>query len=143
VSEKTLLLVEDNDDDRFLTLRILRKMPFALQIEVAKNGDEALQRIVNDQGPVPSLVLLDLQLPKIGGISLLARLRERFSPVDLPVIILSSSDNPSDISLCRELGVNGYLAKPIDQAILQHHLAAVILTAAQPDRQGEPPSFTP
>jgi len=140
VSEKTLLLVEDNDDDRFLTLRLLRKMPFALQIEVARNGDEALQRIVNGQGPVPSLVLLDLQLPKIGGISLLARLRERFSPVDLPVIILSSSDNPSDINLCRELGVNGYLAKPIDPAVLQHHLAAVILTAAQP---GEPPAFTP
>jgi len=132
VREMTLLLVEDNDDDRFLTLRILKKMPFALQIEIARNGDEALQRILNDKSAVPSLVLLDLQLPKLGGINLLARVRQRFSPADLPVIILSSSDNPSDINLCRELGVNGYLAKPLDPDALQQHLAAVTLSAAQP-----------
>jgi len=130
VREMTLLLVEDNDDDRFLTLRILKKMPFALQIEIARNGDEALQRILNDKSAVPSLVLLDLQLPKLGGINLLARVRQRFSPADLPVIILSSSDNPSDINLCRELGVNGYLAKPLDPDALQQHLAAVTLSAA-------------
>jgi CheY-like chemotaxis protein len=126
MNEITLLLVEDNDDDRFLTMRILKKLPFALQIEVAKNGDEALQRLLGGKGDTPSLVLLDLQLPKIGGINLLARLRERFSSHELPVIILSSSDNPGDIRLCRELGIAGYLSKPLDQVALQNHLATFI-----------------
>ncbi len=126
MSEITLLLVEDNDDDRFLTMRILKKLPLALQIEVARNGDEALQRLLGGKGETPSLVLLDLQLPKIGGINLLAKVRERFSSQELPVIILSSSDNPIDIKLCRELGISGYLSKPLDPVALQNHLATFI-----------------
>jgi CheY-like chemotaxis protein len=126
MSEISLLLVEDNDDDRFLTMRTLKKLPLALQVEVAKNGDEALQRLLGGKGALPSLVLLDLQLPKIGGINLLARLRERFTAQELPVIILSSSDNPVDIKLCRELGISGYLSKPLDQTALQNHLATFI-----------------
>jgi CheY-like chemotaxis protein len=126
VSEVNLLLVEDNDDDRFLTLRILKKLPFALQVEIAKNGDEALQRLLAKNGATPDVVLLDLQLPKIGGISLLARVRESFSPAALPVIILSSSDNPGDYKLCQELGISGYLSKPLDKSALQKQLAALI-----------------
>lgn len=126
MSEIRLLLVEDNDDDRFLTMRILKKLPLALQVEIAKNGDEALQKLLAEAAELPSLVLLDLQLPKIGGINLLARLRERFSTRQLPVIILSSSDNPGDIKLCRELGVSGYLSKPLDPVALRNHLAAVM-----------------
>lgn len=125
MSELRLLLVEDNDDDRFLTMRTLKKLPLTLQIEVAKNGDEALQRLLSAEGAIPSLVLLDLQLPKIGGINLLNRLRARFSSHELPVIILSSSDNPVDINLCREMGISGYLSKPLDPAELQKHLAAI------------------
>ena len=125
MSQLSLLLVEDNDDDRFLTMRTLKKLPLALQIEVAKNGDEALQRLLATDGYTPSLVLLDLQLPKIGGINLLNRLRARFSSHELPVIILSSSDNPVDINLCRELGISGYLSKPLDPAELQKHLDAI------------------
>lgn len=124
-SELTLLLVEDNDDDRFLTMRLLKKMSLALQIEVAKNGEEALQRLSGEEGDNPNLVLLDLQLPKLGGIHLLARLREKYSVAALPVIILSSSDNPGDIKLCRELGISGYLSKPLDPATLQELLAVI------------------
>lgn len=125
MSELHLLLVEDNDDDRFLTMRTLKKLPLTLQIEVAKNGDEALQRLLSPEGAIPSLVLLDLQLPKIGGINLLNRLRARFSSHELPVIILSSSDNPVDINLCREMGISGYLSKPLDPVELQKHLASI------------------
>lgn len=113
-----LLLVEDNDDDRFLTMRILNKLPLTLHVDVAKNGDEALQLLLDDKSPPPALVLLDLQLPKIGGTILLAKVRERFKPTDLPVIILSSSDNPIDIKLCRDLGISGYLSKPLDTAAI-------------------------
>ena len=120
--EISILLVEDNEDDRFLTTRMIRKLPLALKIETAKNGDDALKRIMaNELGikELPSLILLDLQLPKIDGIKFLTCIRQRYTEKELPVIILSSSDNPGDIALCRELGINGYLAKPLEISHLQ------------------------
>jgi CheY-like chemotaxis protein len=120
--EISILLVEDNEDDRFLTTRMIRKLPLALKIETAKNGDDALKRIMaNELGiqELPSLILLDLQLPKIDGIKFLTSVRQRYNEKELPVIILSSSDNPGDIALCRELGINGYLAKPLELSHLQ------------------------
>lgn len=122
MSALSILLVEDNEDDRFLTIRMIRKLPFSIKTEIAKNGGDALQRILGDEPSgqaLPSLILLDLQLPKIGGIALLTRIREKFSVKQLPVIILSSSDNPGDIALCRELGINGYLSKPLELASLE------------------------
>ena len=126
MKEISILLVEDNDDDRFLTMRLIRKLPFPLRIETAKNGEEALKRILGENAdPLPSLVLLDLQLPKISGISLLSSIREKYSQSDLPVIVLSSSDNPRDLKLCNEMGISGYLSKPLDPAELQGHLEAL------------------
>lgn len=122
MKEISILLVEDNEDDRFLTTRMIRKLPFELKIELAKNGDDAMKRILGDEagsGKLPSLILLDLQLPKIGGTALLTRIRERYNGDELPVIVLSSSDNPGDIALCRELGISGYLSKPLEFASLQ------------------------
>ncbi|HXC93633.1 MAG TPA: response regulator, partial [Geobacteraceae bacterium] len=91
MKEISILLVEDNDDDRFLTMRLIRKLPFPLKVETSKNGEEAIKRILGENAdPLPSLVLLDLQLPKISGISLLSSIREKYSQSDLPVIVLSS-----------------------------------------------------
>jgi CheY-like chemotaxis protein len=129
MSEISILLVEDNEDDRFLTTRIIRKLPFELNLEVAKNGDDVLKLIQENEAgkqELPSLILLDLQLPKIGGIKLLTRIRERYNEHELPVIILSSSDNPGDIALCRELGIKGYLSKPLEIAALQKYLKTII-----------------
>lgn len=129
MSKISILLVEDNEDDRFLTTRMIRKLPFELEIEISKNGDDALKRIEeNEAGKrgLPSLILLDLQLPKIGGIKLLTRIREIYNEHELPVIILSSSDNPGDVALCRELGIKGYLSKPLEIAALQKYLETII-----------------
>lgn len=118
----SILLVEDNEDDRFLTTRMIRKLPLDLKIEPTKNGDDALKRIMaNEVGKqdLPSLILLDLQLPKVDGIRFLTCIRQRYTEKELPVIILSSSDNPGDIALCRELGINGYIIKPLESAHLQ------------------------
>lgn len=121
MSDILLLLVEDNEDDRFLTSRVIRKLPFTVELEICKNGDEAQKRLLAEPSRLPTLMLLDLQLPKMGGIELLTRIRLKFSAKTLPVIILSSSDNPGDIALCRELGISGYLSKPPDlQALLTH-----------------------
>ena len=122
MNEISILLVEDNEDDRFLTTRLIRKLPFKFKIEIAKNGDEAVKRILGDEAgnkELPAMAILDLQLPKIGGIALLTRIREKYSASELPVIILSSSDNPGDIAICREIGINGYLSKPLDLAYLE------------------------
>jgi CheY-like chemotaxis protein len=129
MSEISLLLVEDNDDDRFLTMRVLRKLPFPVRIETARNGDEALRLITaaaeSDTGLLPALVMLDLQMPKIGGLSLLARIREIFSQEELPAIVLSSSNNPGDIAACQGLGITAYLAKPPDLQRLQEALGPI------------------
>jgi len=122
MSDISILLVEDNEDDRFLTTRMIRKLPLDLTIETAKNGDDALKRIMSAAGgerELPSLILLDLQLPKIDGIKFLASIRQRYNEKELPVIILSSSDNRSDIAICRELGINGYLNKPLEPGHMQ------------------------
>jgi len=113
----SIFIVEDNADDLFLTTRMIRKLPYELKIEVAKNGDDALKRIMTDEAArheLPALILLDLQLPKIDGIKFLTSIRQRYSEKELPVIILSSSDNRGDIDLCRELGISGYLNKPLE-----------------------------
>ena len=128
MSKISILLVEDNEDDRFLTTRLIRKLPFEFKLEIAKNGDEAVKRILSDEAGIkelPAMTILDLQLPKIGGIALLTRIREKYSASELPVIILSSSDNPGDIAICREMGINGYLSKPLDLAYLEATLKKI------------------
>jgi len=118
----SILLVEDNEDDRFLTKRIIKKLPYEVKLEISKNGDEGLQRILGGcvkKQDLPSLILLDLQLPKIDGIKLLVKIRDRYNEEELPVLILSSSDNPGDIALCRELGITAYLEKPLELSHLQ------------------------
>ncbi len=125
MSELSVLIVEDNEDDRFLTVRVIKKLPFQVSIEIARNGDEALGRILgtNLQPPsLPSFVLLDLQLPKLGGIKLLEKIRASFDRSQLPVLILSSSDSPQDLGICSRLGINGYLSKPLDPNLLQECL---------------------
>jgi CheY-like chemotaxis protein len=109
-----IFLVEDNEDDRFLTIRTLKKLPLELEITIAKNGDEALKALLVEGKKLPDLVLLDLQLPKLGGTALLTRLRNRYDNSQLPVVVLTSSDNPADINTCLELGICGYLSKPLD-----------------------------
>ena len=126
MKELSILLVEDNDDDRFLTMRLIRKLPFPLRIETSRNGEEALKRILGEKAdPLPSLVLLDLQLPKISGVSLLSSIREKYSASVLPVIVLSSSDNPRDLKTCNEMGISGYLSKPLDPLELQGYIEAL------------------
>jgi CheY-like chemotaxis protein len=125
--ELSVLIVEDNEDDRFLTMRVIKKLPFTVRIEIARNGDEALRRILGAgeerSVALPSFMLLDLQLPKVGGIMLLERIRAFVDQSLLPVFILSSSDSPVDFAACNKLGISGYLPKPLDTNLLQDCLA--------------------
>jgi two-component system response regulator len=115
-NERPLLLVEDNPDDEMLTIRALRRGRIANEIFVAHNGEEALRYLdehVGSAGGLPSLVLLDLKLPKIDGLEVLARIRADERTRLLPVVVLTSSSEERDIVESYSLGANSYVRKPV------------------------------
>ena len=127
MSAETILLVEDNPDDALLIRRAFKKagLPHALQI--ATHGEEAVDYLAGggsyadrDQHPFPALVLLDLQLPRRSGHEVLEWLRGQEVLRRLPVIVLTSSREPSDINRAYDLGANSYLVKPVSfEALLE------------------------
>lgn len=117
---KSILLVEDNSDDEKLTLRALRQAEIRTEVAVVRDGVEALEylfregRFAGRPIPVPELILLDLKLPKINGLEVLERLRSHEATRMVPVVIMSSSDEESDIVNGYRLGANSYIRKPVD-----------------------------
>ncbi len=112
-----ILLVEDNPDEALLTLRALRGHTIATAVELAHDGVEALQYIF-PTGPrsevnLPRFIILDLKLPRLDGFDVIRRLRSDPRTRMLPVVVFSSSAQDRDIGCCYEMGVNGYVAKPI------------------------------
>ncbi len=111
-----ILLVEDNVDDEELTLRSLKQCNLANEIVVARDGVEALEYLHSEQANVtqlPSVVILDLKLPKIDGLGVLKRIREHARTRTLPVVVLTSSAEDSDILATYDLGGNSYVRKPV------------------------------
>ncbi|MEB3209941.1 MAG: response regulator [Leptolyngbyaceae bacterium] len=113
VSLRPLVLVEDNPDDERLTLRALRRGNIANEILVARDGEEALGLIFSLE-VLPSVVLLDLKLPKIDGLEVLRQIRAREQTRLLPVVVLTSSDEDRDIIESYSLGANSYVQKPVE-----------------------------
>lgn len=118
-----LLLVEDNPQDLELTLRALRKVKIANHIQIARDGEEALNLIFGgEEGPspleaggsLPRVVLLDLKLPKVDGLEVLRRLKTDPRTQGMPVVMLTSSKEQRDVVESYRLGVNSYIVKPVD-----------------------------
>jgi len=123
MNSKTILLVEDNPDDEELTLRSLRKANVASDIQITRDGSEAVNYLYcegdyagRDPAQVPSLVVLDLKLPKMDGFDVLKRMREDERTRLIPVVVLSSSSEEEDILRSYESGANSYVRKPVDFA---------------------------
>ena len=121
MSERTILLVEDNPNDEALTLRALRKNNINDRVIVARDGAEALDYLFatgayRDRNPtdVPRVVLLDLKLPKVDGLEVLRRLRANSRTKLLPVVILTSSNEERDLVAGYGSGANSYIRKPVD-----------------------------
>ncbi len=109
-----IALVEDNADDEALTMRALKKHSIANEIVVLRDGVEALEYLLAPDRPLPQLVLLDLNLPRINGLEVLQRLREEPRTKLLPIVILTSSNEERDLIEGYRLGVNSYVRKPVD-----------------------------
>jgi CheY-like chemotaxis protein len=117
----TILLVEDNPDDELLTLRVFERSHIANRVDVVRDGQEALDYLFcdgafSDRDPcdLPQVVLLDLKLPKIDGLEVLRQIRSHATLHTLPVVVLTSSSEESDIIASYDLGANSYVRKPVD-----------------------------
>ena len=114
MSEKVILLVEDNADDEELTLRALAKSNIMNRVVVARDGVEATDYLFSQHSDVVQVVLLDLKLPKKDGLEVLREIRADARTKRLPVVILTSSAEEQDILRGYDLGANSYIRKPVD-----------------------------
>lgn len=117
---RSILVIEDNPDDQILTVRALKSASVDSPVIVLEDGEEALKYLFGDVDQrsrnVESVgvVLLDVKLPKVGGLEVLRHLRSSPSTQWLPVIMVTSSDEPADLLEAYRLGANSFITKPID-----------------------------
>jgi two-component system response regulator len=142
MSEKYVLLVEDNADDEELTLIAFRQNNIANKIVVARDGAEALEYLFDTAQPLPAVVLLDLNLPKIDGLEVLRQMRENERTSHVPVVVLTSSREEQDIIASYNLHCNSYVRKPVDftqfiQASRQLGLYWLLLNEPSPAIQSQ------
>jgi two-component system response regulator len=147
MSNKIILLVEDNADDEKLTLRALKKNNIGNEVVVARDGAEAVDYLLGTGtcegkklNELPQVVLLDLKLPKLDGLEVLRRLRAHERTKLLPVVILTSSNEEQDRIAGYALGANSYVRKPVDfnqfmEAARQLGLYWLVLNEAPPARR--------
>lgn len=138
MENRIVLLVEDNADDEALTLRALRKHNIT-NVVVKRDGAEALDYLLGDDA-LPAVVLLDLKLPKVDGLEVLRRLRADARTRILPVVILTSSKEESDLLEGYGRGANSYIRKPVDfvafmEAVRQLGVYWLVLNEPPPVRR--------
>ena len=116
-----ILIVEDTPQDLDLALRALRKANLANHIQVARDGEEALQFLFCEgpyagrtMGKGPKVILLDLKLPKVDGLEILQRIKSDPRTKSIPVVVLTSSKEQNDVVESYNLGVNSYMVKPVN-----------------------------
>ena len=119
--EAVILLVDDSDDDILLVRRAFEKAGLTNPIHTVRGGEEAVAYLSGvgrysnrSENPLPDLVLLDLKMPKIDGFEVLMWIRSQAGIRGLPVVVLTSSDEMSDVNKAYELGANSFLVKPFE-----------------------------
>jgi CheY-like chemotaxis protein len=121
MSDRLIMVVEDNPDDEELTLRALRQGKVANEIVVTRDGAEALEFMFGtgkyrdrDLSKMPAVILLDLKLPKLSGLDVLQRLRADERTKFVPVVVLTSSSEDEDMLRSYQFGANSYVRKPVE-----------------------------
>ena len=143
---KLSLLIEDNIDDERLTLRALRRNNVMNEVVVACDGQEAIDYLFGtgsfagrDMAVMPAVVILDLKLPRLSGLDVLRRIRTDDRTKRLPVVVLTSSDDESQIEESYALGANSFIQKPTDpseysEMVLQVAMYWLLLNRTTPER---------
>jgi CheY-like chemotaxis protein len=143
---KLILLIEDNIDDERLTLRALRRNNIMNEVVVACDGQEAIDYLFGtgsfagrDLSVMPAVVILDLKLPRLSGLEVLKRIRNTDHTKRLPVVVLTSSDDESQVDESYRLGANSFIQKPTDpsdfsEMILQVAMYWLLLNRTTPER---------
>ena len=121
---KNILLIEDDVDDQYLFCDAISSIHPNISYRIAKNGVEALDLV--EQPPMPDLIFLDLNMPKMNGFECLKQLKKSELYKHIPVVILSTSNRREDIERCRELGAKSYSAKPTSFAELFNKLQNIL-----------------
>lgn len=111
-----ILLVEDNPVDLDLTQRAFARRRFGNPVQVARDGEEALAWIGRWEAgePLPAVILLDIKLPRVNGLEVLRRFKSHGRFRTIPVVMLTSSSENTDLRTAYELGANSYIVKPVD-----------------------------
>ncbi|MDW3206482.1 MAG: response regulator [Alphaproteobacteria bacterium] len=138
-----ILLVEDNPDDIELTKRAFAKAKIQNELIIARDGQQAIDLLFRDDNvqPIrPVVTLLDLSLPKIGGLEVLSRIRKDNRTKHLPVVVLTSSNESADLFQSYDLGVNSYIRKPVEfnqfvEAVSTLQLYWIILNEPPPEAE--------
>jgi two-component system response regulator len=121
----TILLVEDNPDHALLVLDALDLSPEDVDVELARDGGEALDYLFSGNNPIPSLVLLDVKMPVADGFEVLERIKNDERLRVVPVVMLTTTSDGRDIARCYELGSNSFVSKPIDAVELRERIAQI------------------
>ena len=108
-----IFLVEDSSDDEYFIRRAMSRLFPTIEIEVASNGFDAVQRISDPEFELPDLMLVDIRLPRVNGLEVLEAIRANPRFTSTPVVMLTSSDERSDIDGAYARGANGYVRKPV------------------------------
>ena len=144
MSDRVILLVEDNPDDEALTIRALQRNNIMNEVVVARDGVEAMDYLLaagahkgRDVTDLPQVVLLDLKLPKMDGLKVLRRIRADDRTKRLPVVVLTSSKEDQDLLDNYNSGANSYIRKPVDftqfsEAVRQLGLYWLVLNEPPP-----------
>jgi len=113
---RTVMIVDDNMDERILVRRHAGKLSVGLKMIEAAGGQEAIDQLTNMQADeLPSMVLLDLKMPKVDGLQVLKWIRSNKRTKHVPVVMFSTSDDQQDIADSYELGANSYVIKDINR----------------------------
>lgn len=140
---KPILLVEDSLDDQLFVKRAIKAKNITNPLVIANDGVEALDLLLGTgaqaaEGPIkPAIVLLDINMPRIDGLDVLKQIRENETTKRLPVVMMTSSDEETDLIRSYDLGVNSYIRKPVNfnafaDAIAQIGLYWLLLNTAPP-----------